>query len=149
MTGSPPLYATRGQRYGNSTGIFINQAQIIYPDITARSLRGDQQVSGLSVTTSRKGFKPRELNRKNRKWHQMRHFMLVITYLFIGFAHCGFSIGAFSTHIFERGRIFCAISKFKIFYINWKHLVLEQTWSNYSFESVFYVDLLKLMWIVP
>jgi hypothetical protein len=58
MTGSPPLYATRRQRYGNNTGIFINQAQIIYPDITARSPRGDQQVTGNSnVESSRMSLK--------------------------------------------------------------------------------------------
>ena len=44
MTGSPPLYSYRRPRIGNATGLFINQAQIVVPDIPARSYRGDQQV---------------------------------------------------------------------------------------------------------
>jgi len=47
MTGSPPLYANRRIRVANSTGIFINQAEIMVPDISARSSRGDQQVKTL------------------------------------------------------------------------------------------------------
>jgi hypothetical protein len=50
MTGSPPLYANRRIRVANSTGIFINQAEVMVPDISARSSRGDQQVMTLVQT---------------------------------------------------------------------------------------------------
>ena len=44
MTGSPPIYSYRRPRIGNSTGVFVNQAQVVVADISARSYRGDQQV---------------------------------------------------------------------------------------------------------